>query len=217
MAIAMVALLAFGGTYAYFTATADTLTGKVTTGTIRLSAGDEAVVSQPNVLPYENFTITAEYTDLSNRGNYIFFTIQQPSKEGVDLKVTSIAAEAEADYTIRKLEGVKASNEATSNIDNVYYIEVTDTIASAETYLTDGSNVYTLVITAYFEATDEWIQSTGENPNTTSKNQLMGIELDFGISAKSIQFVGKGTDTAGAAFDSVQDAYIALYTGVKAA
>ncbi len=52
MAIAMVAMLAFGGTYAYFTATATENSATITTGSVKLTASDIGTSS--------NYTLTAE-------------------------------------------------------------------------------------------------------------------------------------------------------------
>lgn len=49
MAIVMVAMMAFGGTYAYFTATADTTTATVGTGTIAVKMGSIATISNKYV------------------------------------------------------------------------------------------------------------------------------------------------------------------------
>ena len=206
MAIAMVAMLAFGGTYAYFTATANELTGSANTGTIRLSAGETATVSKENILPYEAFTVSAEYTDLSNRGNYIFFTITQPTVEGVTINVTDVEG----------AEQLMTTDVEPAKVNNVYFIKVEDATAAAADYHTEGTqeapakNVYDLVISAYFTAEDEWIQSKNSQATTQSESNLMGVALDFVINANSIQYIAAGTGAAGDAFATPYAAYQAL-------
>ena len=78
MAIAMVAMLAFGGTYAFFTAsTANNYTAKTTTAKVYLSTEETTAVNfdNQNLLPTETATATVEYTDGSNRATYVFFSI----------------------------------------------------------------------------------------------------------------------------------------------
>ena len=55
MAVVMVALLAFGGTYAYFTASAKDITGTVTFGEVKLNAAGSTFTAQSNVVPGTKF------------------------------------------------------------------------------------------------------------------------------------------------------------------
>ena len=63
MAIAMVAMLAFGGTYAYFTAEAkDLATSGLTTGKVEIAVGAEAAIelATSNVVPGQKFLNASE-------------------------------------------------------------------------------------------------------------------------------------------------------------
>jgi len=81
MAIVMVAMLAFGGTYAYFTATAgEARTATTNLGKIALdgTATKLTATSTTNALPGENiFSEDAKLTisDKSNRASYIFIEV----------------------------------------------------------------------------------------------------------------------------------------------
>ena len=69
MAIVMVAMLAFGGTYAYFTATATARTASITTGYVKLSSDAAFAVTAENVMPGDKvsvgtgLTLTVDTTD----------------------------------------------------------------------------------------------------------------------------------------------------------
>ncbi|MBQ3047402.1 MAG: hypothetical protein IJD48_00100 [Clostridia bacterium] len=81
MAIVMVAMLAFGGTYAYFTDAADgAFSGTTYTGRIELSTNSTFTTTETltaNILPGETLladtATTFVVTDESNRESYIFF------------------------------------------------------------------------------------------------------------------------------------------------
>ncbi len=114
MAIAMVALLAFGGTYAYFTAASQaTLSQTATLGKIALDddATTFTAVVTENVLPTEKVFgddgATLKIKDASNRESYIFIT------------VSATVDTATADPTAITLEGNIGDG---SVDDNVYYV-----------------------------------------------------------------------------------------------
>ena len=75
MAIAMVAMLAFGGTYAYFTATATERSGSVTTGVIRLKSGGS--VNSSTTAVYGDVIVKEISFDNSDTTvqSYIFVTV----------------------------------------------------------------------------------------------------------------------------------------------
>ena len=78
MAIAIVALLAFGGSYAYFTATAKSATGTATTALIKLSSDTETMTAATeNALPGEDiFKTTITLDNESTRASVLFAKIQ---------------------------------------------------------------------------------------------------------------------------------------------
>ncbi len=72
----MVAMLAFGGTYAYFSAFADEAgTGSFTTGTVVLSIGDAANVTRADVMPGDTITTAGTVKSTATRGAYVGLTL----------------------------------------------------------------------------------------------------------------------------------------------
>ena len=83
MAIAMVAMLAFGGTYAYFTAATENMTGQLKTGTVKLTTTATATTAfTANVLPGDSLIksdieYAVETTDA--QGNYVTVRVELTS------------------------------------------------------------------------------------------------------------------------------------------
>ena len=97
MAVVMVAMLAFGGTYAYFTATANNVTGNTTTGYVRLKSNQDAFTAvKANVLPGDALITgdikiaTVETTDGS--GNYVAvkITVKAVDKANNELTLSDL-------------------------------------------------------------------------------------------------------------------------------
>ena len=102
MAVAMVAMLAFGGTFAYFTATANTKSGSTQTGVITLSTDNTTItISKQNILPHEALLTTQDAKDITydtadaTRAQVAFFTFTVEIKkdntpvEGASLIITT--------------------------------------------------------------------------------------------------------------------------------
>ena len=92
MAIIMVAMLAFGGTYAYFTATAYTKSASVTTGTIRLQSGSKVEAVEKLVVYNDTVLDAIDYNaEDTNVASYIFVVVTStitPNNKDTDPKVT---------------------------------------------------------------------------------------------------------------------------------
>ena len=106
MAIAMVAMLAFGGTYAYFTDVANIPSfAGTSTGTIALGDGTTftATAALKNIVPSEKVfeeDLTLTIVDESNRAAYIF----------IEFDITAAAVTGEADkFVVSGLAGKTAS------------------------------------------------------------------------------------------------------------
>ena len=118
MAVAMVAMLAFGGTFAYFTATSYTATATTSTGLIQVGIGtDKIEVVKDNALPGETIidtSITAINTE-STRDSYIYaiFSVKFNGTEvagDVAAKVISVAQVDQAWATISSgVYGIEAA------------------------------------------------------------------------------------------------------------
>ena len=80
----MVAMLAFGGTFAYFTATTDQASGTVTTGTVQLAANGMATLVADKVVSgqelFKSGTVTV--TSQSNVDTFVFVTFSATFGDG---------------------------------------------------------------------------------------------------------------------------------------
>ena len=174
MAVVMVAMLAFGGTYAYFTATANTLTATgLKTGSVKLSATKEAtaVFAQKALLPgdsllADNITYSVDTTDT---GNYVSVKITLTSTV-TEFAEAVLAAEGfgiGSDWT--KLD----SKSTTSSF--VYY--TTAAVANAGTATVEAAK-FVIPTTV----NDNWDQA---NPSTTGTK--MNIPVTLTVEARSVQ------------------------------
>ena len=178
----MVAMLAFGGTYAYFTATADTKTGEVSTGHVRLSADGATFTGiQTDVLPGDalfdsNATLTIDTTDTA--GNYVAIRFTITGGEGL-----SIAADG-----IEPAGGTGAGWYETSTT-GIFIYGTNATTASAITAGSVEVPLTNLVIPV--DVDDDWVE--GED---TSTGNLMDATITVTMEAKSIQVSNLSTTDA---------------------
>ena len=135
MAIAMVAMLAFGGTYAYFTSsTAAATSDAVKTATIMLQNNAAVTLSTTadEILPGEKVSMSATITDASTRDSYVF----------VNVKLTGVPATAT--LTLSDPEGWTKYENADEGT-TVYYKEITakDTVSleSEGTFVAEDKSV----------------------------------------------------------------------------
>ena len=224
MGIAMVAMLAFGGTFAYFTATANGTTVGLQTGTLVLRTKAAEITSMSEniegtkIVPghyiygskngesvtYKNITLVEEGSTVDH---YIFvkFTVTAVGsnyKTGheSDGEVRVITGEGPDAYerAVRITVDVKAGatdNEWHELSDGVYYMKVT----GSEKLATDK----TFSFVAWF---NEKVQSDNEQTNDTTsveKNNtnitsIMGVTINVNFAATSIQ--AEGYDNATEAF-----------------
>ena len=176
MGIIMVAMLAFGGTFAYFTATATTKTGSVTTGTISLkTTGSTISIAKANVLPKESLLTTDEAAAITydtkdaNRDQVAFFiiSVKATGKDGNDVtsSVTlTLTAPTLTGLTPVTLDGATATSKTLAVI-----------IPSATNSVTMSG------LQVAFDA-------DAKNENGAGHN-LMGATITLTIEAKSIQAV----------------------------
>ena len=160
MGIVMVAMLAFGGTFAYFTAKASNVSGTVTTAQIHLTSKEQTFTmtgNYQNLLPKETVSATANLVNDSTRDSYVFVELTYGSVEGA-FTLTGVTTTT---------DGVTWAKVGTEG--NVYAAKV-------------GSAVKDLVVTASFsfEADAEWRQE-GTRPDA------MAASIEVTIAAGSIQ------------------------------
>lgn len=169
----MVAMLAFGGTYAYFTATATTKTGEVSTGHVMLSANGATFTGiQTDVLPgdalfSDNATLTIDTTD--DAGNYVAIRFTITGGEGL-----SIAADG-----IEPADGTGTGWYETSTAGIFIY----GTNATTASPITAGSVEVPLTnLVIPVDVDDDWVEG-----KDTSTGNLMDATITVTMEAKSIQ------------------------------
>ena len=164
----MVAMLAFGGTYAYFTSTAKGLEGTVHTGYVKLTNTATSVVLASNVLPGDSLltgdlTYKVETTD--ELGNYVAIKVELTT--GDDDKDTAL-----------KLSDLVLSNTTWNSLGGgIYYTK--DPVANNASATVTAADLK-LPTTVY----DNW-DSTIQSP--AAENGLMDIDITVTITARSIQ------------------------------
>ena len=199
MAVAMVAMLAFGGTFAYFTATATDRSGSAKTGYVKLSSNDAfAKIVKENIMPgdtilaAEAMKLTVDTTD--DEGNYVAvkFVITAVKSDGT----TSIPTETLNTY------GVTADSILADNGNGWYaaggdgnegiYIwgSATGTpvaVVPDEGETTKEITINTEAFTLLTTVEDNWTQGPDGTLNAESDNGLMGATITFTLQAVSIQ------------------------------
>ena len=169
MAIAMVAMLAFGGTYAYFTAEAESQAANATLAEIFLKNGNDGTITiSDNLLPTEEVTADVTYTDESTRGTWVFFEI---TGETADFKITKV-----------ELVGESSNTELSE-----------ETEGSGVYFYKNGTEADTASETIKIRLTVKYTGSAHSVEGTDSTN-TMGSTIELGIAASSIQI--KGFDNA---------------------
>ena len=189
MAIAMVAMLAFGGTYAYFTATATKkTTGEFTTGSIKLEANDDASFtgSLTNVVPGDELSTGALTLETTSSGtdSYIAIRVTIEATDALDaplsLAGTSLASPSGL------LSGTPYTGSTwvagSGSYANVFVLAATTTPTAVPT----GSTINITGDKLVFTADDEWIQDN-DKEGYISQSKLMGATLSITIEARSVQ------------------------------
>ena len=194
MAVVMVAMLAFGGTYAYFTATATKKsTGEFTTGSIKLEANDDAtfVTGLKDVVPGDKLTTGPLTLTTTSAGtdSYIAIkvTIEATDAKGAPLVLdgTSLASAIGLLATAPTTEYTGSTWVAgTGDYDDVFVLAATTTptkVATAKTInITDEALI--------FQANDDWDQTEADgSADYISDSKLMGATLNITIEARSVQ------------------------------
>ncbi len=169
MAVLMVAMLAFGGTYAYFTATATAVTGNITTGTVKLTGSVVSTITANNVMPGDTILTgdqNPSYTvETSDTGNWVAIKVEFTGDTVANLTIT---------------------------VDSAVWQEVGSGtgIYRTKSAIANGASVKVFPEAGFtFNADDNWTQ--GE---LTSDDDLMGKTITISITAKSIQDKNIGSE-----------------------
>ena len=179
MAVAMVAMLAFGGTFAYFTATAKQDSADITTGYVKLNSnGGLAKIELTNVMPRDELVaadgITLTVDTSEAKGNYVAikFTITAVAEDGSPIDVSSLGLNADSILASNGEGWYKA------DADNNIYIYGTD----ESTAVAKTGEVIVNSSAFVFDATDNWTQG-----QTHSDDKLMKATITITMEARSIQ------------------------------
>ena len=191
MAVVMVAMLAFGGTYAYFTATATKKsTGEFTTGSIKLEANDDAtfVAGLTDVVPGDKLTTGPLTLTTTSAGtdSYIAIKVTIEATDANDEPLVLTGTSLESAIGLLATEPTTGSTwvAGSGNYTNVFVLAATTTptaVATAQTIkITDAALI--------FQADDNWDQATADGSGDyISDSKLMGATLNITIEARSVQ------------------------------
>ena len=198
MAIAMVAMLAFGGTYAYFTATAGEMSDSVTTGIIKLDNNTVAlsavnVVSGEELLSGDDDKIVVTNSG-STRGYWVFVTfnveiegvtgaVVATDKADFDTKVAAVENDGKdiycLDYDVITGEGKWAKVDGETN---VWGYHVTDTAVESATDIDVCTS-----IKFYGRSASVATPADGDTEATVTQGSLMGKTITVSVTAQAIQ------------------------------
>ena len=186
----MVAMLAFGGTFAYFTATTTAKSGTFTTGTVNLTAGEYKITTDTLVPGDAIIDQAVTYENKSNVKTYVFvkYTVEKAADSEVELPADTTAE------SLVKATGLGEGWTELTGVDGVYYkaLDAATEDTKALTFAT------ALVLNPELVS----------NSHDGTIGSLMNIKLTVTISARSIQQNGF-TDTESKT--AVQQAYEAAF------
>ena len=147
MAIVMVAMLAFGGTYAYFTATSDKNVASLTTGMVSLESATTLTATVENVMPKEEVFAAGDLafnTSASTEDTYLGFElIIQTRPAGSDNSVAyttlTTAQLAEVGLELNFAAAWKETDEAAHS---QKYVQMSPVAPAAKVVLNDQAIVF---------------------------------------------------------------------------
>ena len=191
MAIAMVAMLAFGGTYAYFTATTTQQSDSVVTGTVKLNNAAFTLVSSGVVVPgmelleEDNKVVV---TDESNVNTYIFVEIELVANTKVSGAYTGAAptwkyeteTAGQKPWTVTKGAGYTAFSkvDSLSTDDKEVYVLLTD--VEDENYTGEFEFITGIQLNKELKS----------NSADNAQGTLMDVQITLTVDAFSIQAEG---------------------------
>ncbi len=213
MAVVMVAMLAFGGTYAYFTATATKKsTGEFTTGSIKLEANDDATFETglTNVVPGDALTTGPLTLTTTSVGTDSYIAIKVTIKatdandEELDLAGTSLAS-AIGLLATEPTTGSKWVAGTDENYTNVFVLAATTTPTAVAT----GQTIKITDAALIFKGGDNWDQTKADgSADYISDSKLMGATLNITIEARSVQSKNWNDGGDASASDTATDATV---------
>ena len=190
MGIVMVAMLAFGGTFAYFTATSDKASATITTGKVQLGANTITSV-KGNIVSGQQIVSAVTVESKSDVDTWIFVTFSVGGIEGVTASASK-----------------EAYNTATGE---AYFLEYA--VETGWTAVTGKTNVFGRKVdanTAKAISVCSSVTFWGKSASTTAGGlgSLMGKTIEISLASESIQDF---SETTQAAFADAAAAYAALH------
>ena len=178
MGIVMVAMLAFGGTFAYFTATATERTDAVKTGYIKLSTNDDFALVADGVLPGDTLiskavTVTPSYTGSDGEFVAVKVTIKA---EADNAEKTDVTAALKLGFT------AATSGEGWYKLDGKEGVYFWGSNATTPVAMTEAKTVLEQ-LTIDTSVADDWKQENATN----SESKLMNATVTVTISARGVQ------------------------------
>ena len=205
MAVVMVAMIAFGGTYAYFTATAEDFTSTgAHTALIQLESGKtEAVqVNAAHALPGEKVAdVTVNLEDTSTRDTYVFALVSVKFGDG-DV-ITDLEAET-CPVTVNMGTGWQTAGFDVNNTTGVFYL-------SRNNYKDGESDTAEIAADTFTFDADVTLKSTLSENNAEGKADESLEFMDKDVTV-TIVFAAIQSDNGEGAKLDVQVAYEALIT-----
>ena len=179
MGIVMVAMLAFGGTFAYFTATTNNSTATAKLGTVRISNTSEnkAISLTKNLLPGDVVLSKTDYK-LENKSDVATYVFIKFTAE-----VTGTTATVATLLDIAEPTGWTKL----ADVDGVYY-------RADEGAIAEGAVPFEVKVKADLQ--DRWEDVTGAE--TASKKGYMGATINVTLVASAIQQKGYEENVKGA-------------------
>ena len=132
----MVAMLAFGGTFAYFTATTEEDTASLKTGVVQLTSQDIATVENTKVVPGQDVCGEISVTDNSNVASYIFVIVSATSSAGTEVTSAEDLAEGKFMLTFKDTTWELLTGEGVTG--KVYYKETAGVTTATKLTVASG-------------------------------------------------------------------------------
>ncbi len=180
MGIIMVAMLAFGGSFAYFTAATKEQSGSFTTALVQLNGAENQTISlskQKLVVPKDTFTASVTLASKSTVATFVFFTVDLDTAAGStsSLELAETNGVVATGFTVNNFTD---NNGTTDNAEDdvvVYYVEVdAATEQTAKTVPVVLSLVYDA--TAHFD--EDGTKPTEMQETCTVKLTAFAIQKD---------------------------------------
>ncbi len=207
MGIAMVAMLAFGGTFAYFTATATSKSTSITTGHIQLTSAGELIATASTVMPgdsllEENSTIAVTPNFSGDTGEYVAvkIEIELTDRDGGPVNLGTLTIEDLVVITMPTGWYLGKDESEGTKVSKVY---VWGSAPQGESPAVGsgaavGLTAEQVVISSIkFVAEDDWKQDSYENDqdNYISDNEFMDAKIKISFQARGMQVKNNENDT----------------------